>query len=234
MRESVSNETVLEGRMFSENERSLLQETFLFQNCRMEEIEQKLVNSGAYVRSFIRKEVIYSPGAFRRELGILLSGKVRVSKGEDLVVSELTAGSIFGAAALYNSEEDYVSTLTARSETKILFLPQDTVSELIDENKVIRENYIRYLSQRIRFLSDKVDALSYGSGVKKLAAFLKKNMNEDGIVTLTISMTELSGRLDTSRASLYRDMDQLERAGILTRDGKTITILKKEELSSLR
>lgn len=219
--------------MFRESERALLQSTFLFKNCDMKVVEEELKKSRAYIRQFARKEVIFSPGEFRRELGILLSGKVRVTKGDDLVVSELMGGSLFGAAALFNEEEAYVSTLTARAETKILFLPQETVSELIDCDRTVRENYIRYLSQRIRFLSDKVDALSSGSGLKKLSDFLLKNVDETGLVTLTYSMTELAARLDTSRASLYRDMDQLETAGIIHREGKLIRIMDREGLAAV-
>lgn len=219
--------------MFKESERALLQSTFLFRDCDMKEAEEELKRSSAYIRLFARKEVIFSPGEFRRELGILLSGKVRVTKGDDLVVSELLPGSLFGAAALFNEEEAYVSTLTARAETKILFLPQETVSELIDHDRKVRENYIRYLSQRIRFLSDKVDALSSGSGLKKLSDFLLKNVDETGLVTLTYSMTELAARLDTSRASLYRDMDQLETAGIIHREGKLIRIMDREGLAAV-
>ena len=102
----------------------------------------------------------------------MLSGRVLVTKGGgDLVVSLLEQADLFGAAALFNAEEEYVSTLTARSKSSILFLSQDSVRQLIDSQPLFRSNYIRYLSCRIRFLSDKIDSLIQGPGKRNWPAF---------------------------------------------------------------
>lgn len=48
-----------------------------------------------------RGQIIYAPHQFQHSLGVLLSGRVQVSKGE-LLVSSLGPGDLFGAAALFN------------------------------------------------------------------------------------------------------------------------------------
>ena len=93
----------------------------------------------------------------------------------------------------------------------------------------MRENYLRYLAQRIRFLSAKVDALSAGTGGKKLSDFLIRGSGESGVVKVR-SMTELASSLGIARASLYRELDKLSEAGIIEKSGKTITVLKPEAL----
>ena len=57
-------------------------------------------------------ETIYTPYQFRRCLGLLLSGRVQVTK-DMLLVSHLGAGDLFGAAALFTDNQDYATTLTA-------------------------------------------------------------------------------------------------------------------------
>ncbi len=208
-------------------ELALLQQTFLFRGLTAEDVAEA-VEGRCVARSYRKGEVIYSPESFRRELGIVLSGAVTVRKGA-LTVSELAPGDLFGAAALFTDEELYVSTLTARKASHILFLTQEQVASLIHQSSVVRDNYLRYLAQRIRFLSAKVDALSSGSGERKLSDFLLKNMGESGVITVR-SLTELASRLGVARASLYRQLDRLLDAGIIAKSGKTITVLKPESL----
>lgn len=205
----------------------IMKGTFLFRGLEAGEIEA-LLGEQARIDSYRKGEVIYSPSNFRRELGILLRGALTVTKG-NLTVSELGVGDLFGAAALFTDEERYVSTLTAARHCEVLFLSQENVSRLIDESAEVRENYLRYLAQRIRFLSAKVDALSSGSGERKLSGFLLTNAGEDGVITVK-SLTDLASRLGVARATLYRELDKLLDAGIIAKSGKTITVLKPESL----
>ena len=74
-----------------------------------------------------------------------------------------------------------------------------------------------------------MDALSSGSGGRKLSDYLLKNAGGSGRVTVR-SMTDLASRLGMGRASLYRELTKLTEAGIIARSGKTITLLKPESL----
>ncbi len=220
--------------MYSNNTVSVdadtLLSTFIFSGYSREELISLLSETKRDVRTYAKGEVIFSPQSFRRELGVVLSGRVLVTKGE-LTVSELVRGDIFGAAALFNDEERYVSTLTARTRCTALFLAQETVRELITREEKVRVNYVRYLSNRIRFLSDKIDALTQVGGRQRLSSYLLSNADENGCVRTGCSMTELSSRLHIGRATLYRELSKLEETGVLARTGRTITILKPEELS---
>lgn len=218
--------------MLTSQELETLSATAMFLGYTSQELTVLLEQSHWEKRTFAKGDVIYAPDHFRKELAAVLSGQVLVTKGDgELVVSLLEPADLFGAAALFNSEAEYVSTLTARSKSSILFLSQDSVRQLIDSQPLFRGNYIRYLSCRIRFLSDKIDSLIQGSGEKKLSCFLLRQMDAGGNVRLACSMTELASRLNIGRASLYRELQKLEDRGILTRQGKSILILQPETLS---
>lgn len=213
-------------------ELELLKGTFLFQGLEDREIAAALETSCFERRVYQKSQVIYSPESFRRELGILLRGSLTVTKGS-LTVSELTPGDLFGAAALFTKEERYVSTLTARTASEVLFLSQESVSQLIDSSRIIRENYLTYLAQRIRFLSAKVDALSAGSGERKLTDYLLRHCDAEGRLTVR-SMTQLASTLGIGRASLYRELGKLSDAGLIEHSGKTIIMLKPELMNQRR
>lgn len=172
-------------------------------------------------------EIIYSPHDFQRCLAVLVRGSVRVSK-DALVVSNLHSGDLFGAAALFNEREDYAVTLTALTDCMILMLPQSAVRALLGESPAFAENYVRYLSERIRFLSSRLDAVAAGTTTRRLAQHLLSNMDEHNMVTS--SATVLCKQLGISRASLYRAFETLENDGVIRRFQKQIHVLDPEKL----
>ena len=135
-----------------------------------------------------------------------------------------------GAAALYNDAPDYATTLTAHTPCRAIFFPQATVDRMLGEEAVLRRNYLRYLSGRIRFLSGRLQSVTQAGSEGKLARYLLANAR-DGAVN--ISATDLARRLGLSRASLYRAFEALEKAELIRRTGKTIEIPSLPALQSV-
>lgn len=165
-------------------------------------------------------ETVYCPDHFLRSLGVLLSGELQVTKGT-LSVSRLQPGDLFGAAALYSDAPEFATTITARRPSCCLLLSQQVVDDLLAEDALVRNNYLRYLTGRIRFLSTRLQSLSQHGVEGKLARYLLTNQRGQ---VLVCPATELAGRLGVSRASLYRAFQALEDAGLILRHGPSIEI----------
>ena len=108
-------------------------------------------------------------------------------------------------------------------------LEQPLVDRLLAEQSQIRENYLRYLTGRIRFLSGRLQTLAQSGVEGKLARYLLAA----GTGELTCSAIQLCQRLGISRASLYRAFADLEDSGLITRRGKTITVLDPAGLETV-
>ena len=175
---------------------------------------------------FSSGQVVYDPDHFRRCLGVVLSGRLQVTKGS-LAVSLLEPGDLFGAAALYSGEAEFASTITAQRPSACLMLEQSLVDRLLAEQGQIRENYLRYLTGRIRFLSGRLQTLAQPGAEGKLARYLLANGGS------SCPATELCQRLGVSRASLYRAFAALEDSGLITRKGKTITVVDPAGLETV-
>lgn len=197
--------------------RSLLGASFLLQGVPREGLDWALDRSHA--ERSARGAVLYAPARFRRSLGLVLDGQVRVTRGE-LVVALLEQGDWFGAAALFNDREEFPSTLTAICPCRVLYLSQETVEELLRRWPRAAENYIRYLSGRIGFLSDRLNSLAAGTAEEKVKQFLLRQADERG--TVDVSAIELAHALGLGRASVYRAFDALAEQGFLSRRGRTI------------
>ena len=181
-------------------------------------------------RRAARGEVLYDPRHFQRSLGVVLEGRIQVNKGP-LIMSVLGPGELFGAAALFNDRPDYATTLTARTPCRVLLLPQALVEELMGRFPEVCRSYVAYLSERIRFLSGKIDALTAGSAERKVAQYLLSRLDGEW-AELDCSATGLAQRLGVSRASLYRALDALEARGAVRRAGKRFRIPDPAALES--
>lgn len=110
-------------------------------------------------RCFAKGEEIYSPAHYSKSLGILLRGKAVVER-DQVLLNQLSAGECFGVAALFVQREQYVTTVRARTDCKVLFLSLEAMQRLL-ENPQVSLNYIRFLSDRIQFLNRRLPALPH-------------------------------------------------------------------------
>ncbi|WP_294513494.1 Crp/Fnr family transcriptional regulator [uncultured Intestinimonas sp.] len=202
-----------------------LARTELFREVPEERLRRAAEDPDCLRERFPKGTVIYSPSRFRRCLGVFLSGRARVTKGA-LVMSTLERGAFFGAAALFHRRDRYETTITALTPCTVAFFPEELVAALLDDCPAFRRSYIAYLSERIHFLSRKVEGLTAPKVTGKLARWLLESEREE----VSCPATELSRRLDVSRASLYRAFEELEGAGAIRRAGKTIVILDRRVL----
>lgn len=99
----------------------------------------------------------------------------------------------------------------------------------------LAENYIAFQSGRIRFLNDKINGILFKSTGRSLSCWLVENAEKtDGIycVDLQTSYSRLAEILNMGRASLYHSFDELERAGLIEREGKRIAMPDPDKLLS--
>ena len=200
----------------NQEELSLLAACPLFQKVEGGWLRSLAELEGAGLTRFGPGQVVYDPRHFRRSLAVVLSGQLQVTKGA-LAVSVLGPGDLFGAAALYSDEPEFA--VTAKGPSRCLMLEQPLVDRLLAEQGQIRENYLRYLTGRVRFLSGRLQTLAQPGVEGKLARYLLADGGS------SCPATELCQRLGVSRASLYRAFAALEDSGLITRKGKTITVV---------
>lgn len=215
----------------------LVMKTELFRGSPRSVLMRILAVSDCTVGEYSKNDIVFSKTSFTRSLGIVLGGKLRVIKENadkrPIVMSTLQSGSMFGAAALFNSQGEYVTQITAIEHSRILFLPQRLIKRMIEREPEIAENYIRYLSERILFLNRKIYFLTAGTAEQRLASFLLDNLSEGEYSEMPMPMHRLADALNMSRASLYRAFDLLIESGAVLKQGKLVCISNAELLNQV-
>ena len=174
---------------------------------------------------------VYTEQSFRRALGLVLSGELRVTRlgadGRRRTHNRLLPGDGFGAAALFGeaaADGAFVTEVVAYKASTVQFIPEETLTALWRRDPRIADNYIRFLTERIRFLNRVMNGAGGGTAEDKLRRYLLSHSDKAGHVTLPCSLSGLSARLDVGRSSLYRALEDLSQSGFLQRNGKEIFI----------
>ena len=221
----------------NEIETELVSKTELFRGLPPSVLTRILAVSDCTAAEYEKNEVVYDKTNFYRSLGIVLEGRLRVTKENadkrPIVMSTLQRGAMFGAAALFNSEPEYATKITVIERSRVLFLPQRLVKRMIEREPDIAENYIRYLSERILFLNRKIYFLTAGTAEQRLAGFLLDNLAVGEFSEMPMTMHRLADALNMSRASLYRAFDELTASGAVSKQGKLVCINNAELLKNL-
>ena len=211
-------------------QQDVLYELFLFHGLTKKQIATLLEQLPPPV-TYAKGDCIYDVQSFDRSLGILLCGTVLVQSPQDnghpLLLNRLSVGNVFGAAALFGENSpQYVTVLTALDTVRVQFITQEQLSAWFTTHPILAQNYIAFLSDRVRFLNRKLDTVTNGSSVSRLYHYCLSHATPNGTVTLPHNMTALAESLNMGRSSLYRSFDTLVKTGLLQKNGK-IFLLKQ-------
>ena len=204
--------------------------TFLFAGIPEEEVLDLLGTNGVWVEHFEKDQVIFDRADTERALGIILYGACAVTKESEngkMPMSVLRQNDLFGAASLFHDEEAYVARVMAMESTWVLLISEEALSTMMKRDFRVTENYLRYLTARIRFLSGRLDGFLPQSVEERVLNYIKSRA-ENGLYESEWSVSLLADALRVSRTTLYRAMDKLVSEGKIERHGRAFRLSKGE------
>ena len=164
-------------------------------------------------------------------LGVVLEGELQILSADpdtNVVLRTLCKAQVFGAASLFSNEEASLSRLVAATDVTLLFFERETIRRLLAADPAFLDAYLAFLAGRVRFLNAKIRCFTAGSADRRLALWLAEQ--PEGTPFPVSSLTTLADTLNIGRASLYRALDKLEAEGLITRNGREITVPHTETL----
>ena len=198
-----------------------IENLFLFNGLERAQINEIISLLDAPVH-FNKGAEIYSNSKFSKAIGVILSGKAEAFD-EVLLKKSFVQGNIFGVAALYCNEEEYISRILAVTECEIQFISEHTLNDMFKKYPITASNYIAFLSGRIRFLNEKIKLFTCKGVSAKLYQFLSENADDNNIVEIS-NMSRLAKMTSIGRTSLYRAVDELTKAGMIEKFGSKFRV----------
>ena len=172
-----------------------------------------------------RGDIIFDADSVRSALGVFLEGDGIAENAESFIVkTTFSEGSVFGAAAVFRSENGYVSLIKAKTDCLIQFITEEQLEECFRRHPDSAIRYISFLSDRIRFLNRKLTQLTDRTASARLYRYISDNADGDGELAVR-NMAELSRIMSMGRTSLYRSIAELEEKGVLRRENNRFILL---------
>lgn len=169
-------------------------------------------------------------------LCVLWSGKIKVYAKSALgeraaLLRTMEAGAVFGVNQVFRSSVLPMSRLVACRPCDILCIPITLWETILSENPLTMQRYVRFLTERIEFLNQKICYLTAGTSERKLAVYLLSVLPKDGsFAALSLPAASLADLLDISRASLYRAINKLTDDGFLIHNDREYALRNHDKL----
>lgn len=195
------------------------------------------------VKTFAKGEIVAAEGDICTSIGVIEKGRIAMQKytsgGDFATITLLKPGDFFGEDLIFGSSNIYTFTLEAMSLSEVLFVSKDTLYALLDKSQVVKDNFLRLLSDRVNSQNRRIALLSQKSIRHKIAFYLLelraeqtasgKNMDT---VNLPVSKEVIAKLLAMPRPSFSRELIQMQKAGLIEVEGREIRLLDVLRLES--
>ncbi len=210
----------------------------IFIGLENEEIFQLLDNK-CRIRQYSTGDIIVFQGDKYQSLLIVSSGIVRGEMtnvaGDRMVIEEIGYPRAIAPAILFASDNRLPVDVVALTEVEIISIKRYDLTEILQRDIRVLQNFIRSISDRSKFLSDRVRLLRFGTIKSKLASYLVEQMQAHRSPSFTISHThqDLADMFGVTRPALSRAIGQLAEDGAIISDKNTYNIINQKKLINL-
>lgn len=165
-------------------------------------------------------------------VGIILKGTGKIIRkndmGQSVTLRSIGVGEAFGMASVFGEWKENRSSIIASAPCEVVYISESSLKRIFGQYPAVAENYIEYLTDKIRFLNRKLDTFTADSTEEKVYEYLLSRADEKGNVSLDFGMAELSRRLKIGRSSLYRSLETLQNNKLIKRNKNSFVINKED------
>ncbi|PEI91580.1 Crp/Fnr family transcriptional regulator [Bacillus pseudomycoides] len=190
-------------------------------------VEYKMqINKGSY---------IFQEGVEAKELYIVRSGKVQISKvsadGQELTLRICSKHDIIGELTLFTDNAKYLLNSKCLEDVEVGVIKRDALEKALLEKPALAFEFMKWISEHLRRMQTKFrDLVLHGKKGALYSTLIRMTnsygiLKENGIlIDLPLTNQELANFCATSRESVNRMLNDLKKQGIISIHKGKITI----------
>ena len=177
-----------------------------------------------------------------RDVYFIASGSVRVrtysASGRQASFRDVEAGAIIGDIAAVDGGPRSTD-ICASTESVLATLPSAAFLLLLQEQPVVHERYLRYLTGLIRLLTTRVTELTTLAVPHRVQAELLRLARQAGgggnaaSINPAPTHAEIAEQISTTREQVTREISALTKRGLLQKQGSSLFVTDLHELERL-
>lgn len=216
-----------------------IQSVNLFRGVSAENL--KLLAARAIYKKFKAGQLVIGETDPIRAFYVVISGQLKLSKsspeGREQTLSLLGSGDPFGLCTAFATDA-FPASAMAIEESTVMIIPGEFMEAVAGKEPALLLNIIRILSQRLKESMTLIESLALKEIPERLSSFLlhalsKETGKQNNKLELTISQRELAKMLGATPETLSRSLRKMGNDGIITVDGRIITILNRKAMEKL-
>lgn len=206
----------------------------LFRGIEQEQVDALLGRCTYILNRYKAGDLIASRDAVYSGLMIILEGSVRgeiLSKGgKRQVIDKISAGQLIAPAFLFGGYNRLPIDVIANDDVQIMTLHRGSLFEMMQDDMVVLSNFVDIISNRANYFSRKIYALTVLMLKEKIACYLLGLAVPGGV--LRLDLAAMAEAVDATRTSCETALQEIERKGVIKREGDLVRILNREALES--
>lgn len=182
----------------------------------------ELLNSYAYrTKQFEKRDFVMLQNDLCDSLMILTEGSVQAQMtdltGKIVIMDRLQTGDVLAPAFIFAKHNRMPVTLVAQEYTEVIYFKKEVFIKVMQSYETVLLNFLKIISDKSKFLSEKVYFHAFGSIKSKIAHYLYKKYNEQKTTVIQMKETqqELSEIFGVSRPALARSISEMVKEGLL-------------------
>ncbi len=207
------------------------------------EKELSLLLAVSLTRVYQNGEMVYLQGEKSRAFFFVKRGKVKVSilkeDGSEKILAIQEENTFFGESAAFDGHP-YFATAFSVGDSEICIIPIDGAKMVVRENPDVAFMIISRIIRKLRLLGFQVEDFAFLDAQKRIAHILVKLMTEIGepspegvVIKKGITHEDLANLTGLSRVRVTTVLNNIEKAGIITKKRLALTIIDPEKLRGL-
>lgn len=216
----------------------ILTRTRIFHHVSSQDILKILSHVHYQVKHFEQDEILALSNETCRNLMIVLNGSVRGEmvdySGKAIKIEDICGPDTVASAFIFGKDNVFPVDITANEPTDVLYINKESLLGIFQDHKQVLLNFLNIVSSRSQFLTEKMKFLSFKSIQQKLAYYLLSLAKDnETMIELTKSQTELAVIFGVERPSLGRVIARLEEKGIIEIDKRQVKLKNVDALKKL-
>jgi CRP-like cAMP-binding protein len=191
-------------------------------------------------QKYQKGEIIFKEGMVASGIYFIYSGKVKKYKLDrderEQIIYVANQGELIGYHAVL-SEERYSDSAAALEESMISFIPKDDFFSVLNRSFPLAHRLLKALSHEFAVLANNISVMSQRTAAERLAIALivlrekfKPEHEDSSEIVIDISRTDLANIAGLAKENVIRLLKEFKSEGILTTDGRKITVQDVKKL----
>jgi CRP/FNR family cyclic AMP-dependent transcriptional regulator len=222
----------MSAMVLAETQKQILSKVPLFSGLAADEME--FLAPRVVPHNFAPGQIVFNEGDPCGGLYVVASGHVRIFKtsagGREQVLSIDGPGSSVAELPVFDGG-NYPASVAAVDDATLLFVSKKDFQDLCLTHPQVALRVLRLVGARLRRLVGIIEELSFTTVRHRLAAFLVRLANREGVrmgssvaITLPDNNQEIASQIGTVRELVSRNLSRLQAEGLIEINGRRLTI----------